>query len=193
MPRLLLASSSRHRRAQLERLGLPFRWTAPGIDERALPDETPDALVRRLSEAKARAVAAPGQVVVAGDQVAVDGERVIGKPGHRAAAIDQLAASAGRTLRFLSGCAVLDGGSGRLEVAVVPTEVSFRALSRAEIEAYVDAEQPWDCAGSFKAEGLGIVLFERIVSTDPSALTGLPLIALAGMLRRAGLDPLAVT
>lgn len=190
---LLLASSSPHRRAQLERLGLAFEWMAPGVDETPRPGEAPEALVRRLSAAKARAArpAEPATVVVAGDQLAVDGERLVGKPGDRAAAVEQLAASAGRTLRFLSGCAVLDVATGQLAVEVVPTDVTFRPLTRREIEAYVDADTPFDCAGSFRSEGLGIVLFERIVSADPSALTGLPLIALARMLREAGLDPLS--
>ena len=195
MPRfvpLVLASSSPYRRAQLERLGLPFRWQAPAIDERARNGEKPRDLVRRLSLDKARAVGTGLDcgVVIGGDQVAICNGRVVGKPGAREPAIAQLEAAAGTSVRFLSGVCVLDAASGRAQCEVVPTDVVFRTLTRDEIETYVDREQPYDCAGSFKAESLGIVLFERIVSDDPTALTGLPLIALARLLATFGIDVL---
>ncbi len=189
---LLLASSSAHRRALLDRLGLRYRTRVPAIDESPLPNETPLALVRRLSQAKAAAVApqAAGALVIGSDQVAVNGSHVLGKPGGHAAAVRQLGACSGRTVAFHTGLCVLDAASGSAALEVVTTEVVFRRLTRERIEAYLELERPYDCAGSFKAEGLGIVLFERISSPDPSALTGLPLIALVSLLGRHGVDVL---
>lgn len=189
-PELLLASGSSYRRQLLERLGLPFRQVAPETDERMLPDESPAEAARRLARTKAEAVRAlnPGAVVVGSDQVAVRGEEVLGKPGDAARAIRQLTLSAGRQVEFLTAVCVLAPDADPEEHIDI-TRVVFRPLSEAEIRAYVERESPLDCAGSFKSEGLGIALFERIDSQDPTGLVGLPLIWLAGALRRAGLHP----
>jgi septum formation protein len=190
--RLVLASTSRYRRELLERLRLPFDVARPDTDETPLAGEAPAALAARLAEAKAAAVArlAPGAWVLGSDQVAELDGAPLGKPGGREAAIAQLAAMSGRTIAFHTGvCLVRDGPAGNgaapLSAADV-TRVRFRRLERAEIARYVDAEQPFDCAGSFKSEGLGIALFDGIESDDPTALVGLPLIATARLLRQAG-------
>jgi septum formation protein len=190
--RLVLASTSRYRRELLERLRLPFDVARPDTDETPLAGEAPAALAARLAEAKAAAVArlAPGAWVLGSDQVAELDGAPLGKPGGREAAIAQLAAMSGRTIAFHTGvCLVRDGPAGNgaapLSAADI-TRVRFRRLERAEIARYVDAEQPFDCAGSFKSEGLGIALFDGIESSDPTALVGLPLIATARLLRQAG-------
>ncbi len=185
--RLVLASTSRYRRELLERLRLPFDVARPEADETPLPGEAPAALAARLAEAKAAAVATldPGAWVIGSDQVAELDGAPLGKPGGREAAIAQLAAMSGRTVAFHTGVCVVRAGAAPLAAADV-TRVRFRRLERAEIERYVDAEQPFDCAGSFKSEGYGIVLFEAIASEDPTALVGLPLIATARLLRQAG-------
>lgn len=183
---LLLASTSRYRRELLERLRLPFHVARPDVDETTGPDEAPAALAARLASLKAAAIAAhhPEAWVIGADQVAeVDGQ-AIGKPGNREAAIAQLTAMSGRAIRFHTALCLLRD-QNRHEASDVTT-VRFRALSAEEIERYVDAEQPFDCAGSFKSEGLGITLFEAIDSQDPTALIGLPLIALSRLLREAG-------
>ncbi len=188
MPRLVLASTSRYRRELLERLRLPFEVARPETDETALPGESPLALSIRLAEAKARAVAAQqaGDAWALGsDQVAEVEGLALGKPGGRAAAIAQLRAMSGRVVRFHTALC-LAHADGRSVAGLDLTEVHVRTLSDGEIERYVDAEQPFDCAGSFKSEGLGIVLFERIDNRDPTALIGLPLIATCGLLRQAG-------
>ncbi|GAB1407962.1 Maf family protein [Thermomonas brevis] len=189
MSRLLLASTSRYRRLMLERLRQPFETVSPGVDEAALPGEPPDALAVRLGRAKAQAVAArdAGAWVIGSDQVAeVDG-LVLGKPGGRAAAIAQLQAMRGKRVRFHTSVA-LAHADGRLFEALDLTEVAMRALDDGEIARYVDLELPFDCAGSFKSEGYGIVLFEAVRSDDPTALVGLPLIATARLLRQAGFE-----
>lgn len=192
--RLLLASTSRYRRDLLARLGLPFECLAPGVDETPAPGESPEVLALRLARAKAAAVAttlkAPALVIGSDQCLALDG-RILGKPGTIEAACAQLAASSGRKVRFLTAVAVRRTPDGREETHVDSTEVTFRSLDPDTIRRYVTREQPLDCAGSFKSEGLGIVLFERISSEDPTALIGLPLIATARMLRELGLDPLA--
>lgn len=188
MPRLALASTSRYRRELLERLRLPFDVARPEVDETALPGETPLALAVRLAEAKARAVAAAldgGGWALGSDQVADLAGRALGKPGGRDAAIAQLRAMSGATVQFHTALC-LAHADGRAMAAIDLTEVRFRTLADAEIERYVDAEQPFDCAGSFKSEGLGIALFEAIDNRDPSALIGLPLIATCALLRQAG-------
>jgi septum formation protein len=190
--RLVLASTSRYRRALLERLGLAFEVAAPGTDEAARAGETPAATALRLAEAKARAVAGayPDALIIGSDQVAdCDGEPV-GKPGDHAAATAQLARLSGRTVVFHTGLAVLDAATGRCRTALVDVRSTFRSLTRAEIEAYLRREQPYDCAGAVKSEALGIALFEAIESDDPTALVGLPLIRLTTMLREAGLPVL---
>ena len=188
MPRLILASTSRYRRELLERLRLPFDVARPDVDETALPGESPRDLAIRLAEAKARAVArqhASDSWALGSDQVAdVDGHALV-KPGGREAAIAQLQAMSGRVVRFHTALC-LAHADGRNFAGLDLTEVHFRALADAEIERYVDAEQSFDCAGSFKSEGLGITLFERIDNRDPTALIGLPMIAACDLLRKAG-------
>lgn len=184
---LLLASTSRYRRELLERLRLPFHVARPEVDETVLDGESPLALAQRLAHAKAAAVAKqhPEAWVIGSDQVAeLDGE-AIGKPGHRDGALAQLGVMSGREVRFHTALCLMRQADGRHE-AVDLTRVRFRSLAPTEIERYVDLEQPFDCAGSFKSEGLGITLFEAIESRDPTALIGLPLIALSGLLREAG-------
>ncbi|ATQ76331.1 septum formation protein Maf [Massilia violaceinigra] len=187
-PRLILASSSAYRRELLERLRLPFDVLVPDIDETPLPGELPEATALRLARAKAEAVAAraPGSVVIGSDQVAtLDGEQ-IGKPGNHANALAQLQTMRGRRVVFHTALCLWDGRTGTAQVENVQTFVTVRDLPDAELDAYLRIEQPYDCAGSAKNEALGIAILERIDSTDPTALTGLPLIALTGMLRQAG-------
>jgi len=190
-PRLILASTSRYRRELLERLRLPFVALPPEVDETPLEGEDPAQLALRLSEAKARAVAArhPGCVVIGSDQVATLDGQPLGKPGDHERAREQLRRLSGRTIAFNSGLAVTDGQ--RVERTNVVTLCRFRALSDAAIEAYLRADRPYDTAGSAKAESLGIALMESVASDDPTAIVGLPLIALTGMLARFGVDPLA--
>lgn len=187
MPRLILASTSAYRRELLARLRLPFDTARPDTDEAALPGESPPALAQRLAVAKAAAVAGvqTDAWIIGSDQVAELDGRPIGKSGNREAAIAQLRAMSGRSVAFHTGVC-LHHGNGRQLQALDTTQVRFRALDDAEIARYVDAEQPFDCAGSFKCEGLGISLFEAIESHDPTALVGLPLIATARLLRDAG-------
>lgn len=191
--RLVLGSTSRYRRGLLERLGLAFEVAAPEVDEAVQPGETPAATALRLSEAKARAVAARYEdaLVIGSDQVADCDGRAVSKPGDRERAFAELRALSGRTVVFHTGVALVDAASGRCQKELVDVVSTFRRLSDAEIARYLDREAPYDCAGGVKSEALGIVLFERIASDDPSALVGLPLIALARMLRAEGLDPLA--
>lgn len=190
---LVLASSSPWRRELLSRLGLPFDTVSPGVDERPGEDEAPGELVARLARGKARAVAGlrPRALIVGSDQVAVLDGRIMGKPGGHDANVAQLRRAGGRQVRFLTGVALLNSASGAMQSDVVEYRVRFRPLDEARAEAYVRAEKPWDCAGGFRAEGLGVVLFERMEGDDPTALIGLPLIALVSMLRREGVDPLA--
>jgi septum formation protein len=188
-PRLILASTSAYRRALLERLGVRFECVRPDADESALPGEPPADLARRLARLKADSVAAgrADAVVVGSDQVAVLGAQVLGKPGSVERCIEQLAQSSGREVAFLTAVHVVDARTARTESHIDRTVVKFRILERPEIERYVAADNPLDCAGGFKAESLGIALFERIESEDPTGLTGLPLIWLCGALRRAGI------
>ncbi len=186
--RLVLASTSRYRRELLARLGLPFDALAPGVDEAALAGEAPIRLAARLASAKAAAVARgqpEGGWVLGSDQVAELDGRPLGKPGHRAAAIDQLRSMSGQRVRFHTAVSLQASDGTRLQ-ALDTTTVVLRCLQDDEIGRYLDAEQPWDCAGSFKVEGLGISLFESVESRDPTALVGLPLIATAALLRQAG-------
>jgi septum formation protein len=186
--RLILASSSRYRRELLERLRVPFEVVVPGSDETPLSGETPAQTALRLAETKARDVArnAPDALVIGSDQVAtIDGQQ-LGKPGNHAAALRQLQTMRGRTVEFHSALCLFDGLTGIARSVDVVTQVRFRDLPDAELQAYLHAEQPYDVAGSAKSEALGIVLLEAIRSDDPTALVGLPLIALTGMLRDAG-------
>jgi septum formation protein len=182
---LVLASTSRYRRELLERLKLPFQTVTPGIEETPLSGESPAATAERLALAKARSVRAefPNSLIIGSDQVAFcEGER-LDKPGDHAGALRQLRHSRGKTVSFLTAIALFNSASGRAQTRLVPTEVRFRNISDHEIGRYLRAEPAYDCAGSAKAEGLGIALVEYIHSSDPTALIGLPLIALSEMLR----------
>ena len=185
---LVLASTSPYRAEQLARLGLAFTPVNPATDETPQPLETAAELVERLSIAKARSVANahPGALIIGSDQVAERDGTVLGKPGTRDAAIDQLTRSSGRSVAFHTGVCVLDAASGEFQVDRVLTLVRFRSLSDVQIQQYLDRESALDCAGSFKSEGLGISLFQSVYSDDPSALMGIPLISLVTLLEAAG-------
>jgi septum formation protein len=189
---LVLASTSVHRRELLARLGVPFRQQSPRVDETPWPAEAPAALAARLAKAKARAVADenPNALVIGSDQVADCGGSILGKPGDGERAHRQLRASSGRRVVFHTAVCLLDTRAtpARELHAIDTTAVVFRHLGDAEIERYLRRETPFDCAGSFKSEGLGIALFERIETEDPTALIGLPLIPLCRMLRAAGIE-----
>ncbi len=186
---LILASGSRYKRQLLERLRVSFHVYPADSDESSLPGETPHDLVVRLARLKAKTVAArfPDALVVAADQVAVRRGRIVGKPGTAERNIEQLRDASGEPVTFLTAVCLLRESDQRLEQHVDTTTVRFRQLTHVEIARYVELEQPFDCAGGFKSEGLGISLFERIESRDPTALIGLPLIWLSGAIRRAGL------
>ena len=186
---LVLASTSAYRRALLARLRLPFETASPQVDETPLRDEAPVATAERLALDKAQSLHArfPRALVIGSDQVAFCEEQRLDKPGHRAGALAQLRYASGKSVSFITAVALFNAGTGRIQRQAVATEVRFRKLSDAEIQRYIDAEPAFDCAGSAKAEGLGIALIESIQSPDPTALIGLPLIALAGMLRNEGL------
>jgi septum formation protein len=192
--RLILGSSSKYRRELLTRLHLPFEVIAPDIDEAPLSGEAPEATALRLAQAKAEAIASqvPGSLVIGSDQVATLDGHQIGKPGSHEKALQQLQIMRGRKVVFHTALCLWDSRQARCEDALqvenVQTFVTFRNLSDRELDAYLRIEQPYDCAGSAKNEGLGITLIEKIESTDPTALTGLPLIALTTMLRRAGVS-----
>jgi len=186
---LVLASSSAYRRALVERLVPNCLYRAPNVDESALPGEPLPSLCRRLAEQKARALADnwPQALIIGSDQSAAVAGTQLHKPGNFATAHRQLRALSGREVTFYTAVAVLDTGSGALLQHLDATRVQVRTLSDGEIVRYLQREQPYDCAGSFKVEGLGISLFAKVVSDDPTALIGLPLIALAAMLRQCGL------
>jgi MAF protein len=189
---LILASTSVYRRQLLERLRLPFNVIAPDVDETALPHEAPAPLARRLALAKAQAVAArhPESVVIGSDQVADLDGRALGKPGTHARAVAQLQRMRGQTVVFQTAVAVVCLATGFAQTELAPVKVRFRDLSDAQIEAYLLAEKPYDCAGSAKSEGLGIALLARIDNDDPTALVGLPLIRTCHLLEAAGLKVL---
>jgi len=189
---LVLASTSPYRRELLGRLGLPFEVADPATDESALPDETPETLALRLSEAKARAVASTysDALIIGSDQVAVMEGVVYGKPGTHERAVAQLRALSGKTVNFYTGLCLFDSRSGSAQIRGIPTLVSFRNLEEDEIENYLRREQPYNCAGAAKSEGLGIALLNSMHGDDPNALIGLPLIALCDMLRKAGVKVL---
>jgi len=191
-PNIILASTSPYRRELLARLGLPFEIAHPHTDESALPNEVPEALALRLSEAKARAVAKqfPNSLIIGSDQVAVMDGQVFGKPGTHARAVEQLRLLRRKTVNFFTGLCLLNSTTGHAQVEGVPTLVTFRDLSDHEIENYLRREQPYQCAGTAKVESLGIALLDRCQSDDPTALIGLPLIALYTMLRAEGVEVL---
>jgi septum formation protein len=191
--RLILASTSPYRRELLARLRLAFAVVSPGVDEARHPGEAPDALALRLAVAKARAVAGrfPDASVIGADQVAVLGDRMLAKPVTHANAVAQLRAMRGRRVSFLTAVAVVRGADGETRARLVPCDVEFRQFSDDAIERYLRAEQPYDCAGAAKIEGLGIALVQRLVTEDPTALIGLPLIATVELLGELGCDVLA--
>lgn len=194
LPRLILASSSRYRHELLSRLQLPFEVLVPDIDETPIANETPTMTALRLARAKAQAIAtlAPDALVIGSDQVATLDDLQIGKPGNFENALLQLQKMRGRRVIFHTALCLWDGRQNtpenQVQVEDIQTSVTFRNLPDEELSAYLHIEQPYDCAGSAKNEGLGITIIEKIESTDPTALTGLPLIALTTMLRRAGVS-----
>ena len=186
---LTLASTSRYRKALLEKLGLPFDCAAPDVDERPLAEESAQALVTRLARAKAQAIADGRDhgLIIGSDQVCVCDGRILGKPGTIDNAVAQLMAAQGRSVTFYTGLCVLDAATGQAHQLVEPFTVHFRNLDESAIRRYVEAELPLDCAGSFKCEGMGIVLFKGLEGRDPNALIGLPLIGLIELLDRHGI------
>lgn len=191
-PKIILGSTSPFRRELLQRLQLDFDTAAPDVDESAHDGESAEQLVIRLAEAKARAVGAahPGALIIGSDQVAVCDGNILGKPGDFERAVAQLQQTSGKAVCFLTGLCLLDTRDNSAQLAVEPFTVHFRKLSDAQIAAYLKREQPYNCAGSFKSEGLGITLFERLEGDDPNTLIGLPLIRLVDMLMQAGIDVL---
>ena len=183
--KIVLASTSPFRRELLSRLGFPFQIANPAIDETPLANEMPEMTALRLSEAKARAVAEqhPGSLIIGSDQIATLDGKIYGKPGTHANAVKQLQAMRGRTVNFYTGLCLLNTSSGKAHLRGVPTLVSFRNLTDDEIENYLHKEQPYNCAGSAKSEGLGIAIISKIGGDDPNALIGLPMIALCDLLR----------
>ncbi|PHR63940.1 MAG: septum formation inhibitor Maf [Idiomarina sp.] len=192
MASIVLASTSPFRRELLKKVVKNFAVAAPLVDETPQQQEAPEHLVERLAIAKAKALAAdyPAHVLIGSDQVAVVDGKILGKPGTSENAVKQLQMMRGKTVTFLTGLAVYDSAEQRLQSAVEPFHVTFRDISDAEIAAYVQREQPLNCAGSFKSEALGISLFSRLHGDDPNTLVGLPLIRLLAMLREWGINPL---
>jgi septum formation protein len=190
MKTLILASTSRYRRTLLGRLGLPFRAEPPEVDETQRPGEQPQVLAARLAHDKACSVTAAHAVVIGSDQAASLDGRQLRKPGAHAAALEQLMACQGRVVTFHTAVTVRDADTGRLWQTIDETRVKFKSHAEAALDRYLRREQPYDCAGGFKVEGLGIALFESVDSHDPTGLMGLPLIWLAETLRLAGLDAL---
>jgi MAF protein len=189
-PTVVLGSTSPFRKELLSRLGIPFSTASPNVDETALEGETPQDLVTRLSLAKAQAVAGdhPESLIIGSDQVACNDGKILGKPGNRENALQQLSEASGKRISFYTGLCLLNAESGRSHVICEPFHVHFRTLEPSQIERYLDAEQPYNCAGSFKSEGLGIALFEKMEGDDPNSLIGLPLIRLISMLKEEGIE-----
>ena len=185
---LILASTSPYRKSLLQRLDIPFSCRSPEIDESALPDESPEQQVLRLAHAKAARVGEqePDALIIGSDQLAVLNDRILGKPGNQDNARRQLQEMSGRSVQFLTAVCLLNTASGKKQLSCVQDSVYFRPLSAQQIERYLDREQPYQCAGSFKSEALGITLIKKIASSDPTALIGLPLITLTGMLQNEG-------
>ena len=184
---VVLASTSPYRKELLQRTGIDFKTIAPDVDESSLPGETPENLVKRLAEAKARVIGKTCQALIIGsDQVAASGDEILGKPGTHENAVAQLRKLSGKLVTFQTGLCLLNSTSNEMQVDNIPFRVQFRKLDEQQIERYLRADQPYNCAGSFKSEGLGITLFERMDGDDPTALIGLPLIRLTSMLMQAG-------
>ena len=192
-PLIVLASTSRYRRQLLERLRLPFETHAPQVDEARLPGETPRETALRLARAKAENVAVrfSGAIVIGSDQTVDLNGQTLGKPLTHDAALAQLQSLQGRTVVFYTALAVAGPVTSRVQLDCVPTTVTFRKLSSVQLEAYLRADEPYDCAGAAKIESLGVALVETVLSDDPTALIGLPLIRLTSMLASAGTDVLA--
>jgi septum formation protein len=190
MAQIILASTSPYRRELLSRLRVPFTTRSPGVREDAIEGEPPEAMAARLALAKARSIAIDDAIVIGSDQVASLDGQLLRKPGTAEVAMSQLRAAQGRTVLFHTAVAVVATGSGVALQHVDRTAVRFRTLHEAALEQYIRLENPLDCAGSFKSEGLGIALFDGISTVDPTALIGLPLIFVADALRRLGVDPL---
>lgn len=194
MPNLVLASTSPYRRMLLEKLGIPFECAAPEVDETPQPGESPRHLVMRLAKEKAQSLAVryPAHLIIGSDQVCVlDGE-ITGKPHTEENACQQLLRARGTIVTFYTGLALYNSATGHLQTECEPFDVHFRHLSEQEIVDYVRRERPLNCAGSFKSEGLGIALFDKLDGRDPNTLVGLPLIALCQMLRREECNPLTM-
>lgn len=191
-PKILLASSSTYRRQLLQKLGLAFDWANPGIDENHQPGESPAQLVHRLAEAKAHHLAStyPNHLIIGSDQVATFDNCILGKPHTHTNAVAQLRSFRQREVTFLTGLCLFNPTTNRTQTSVESYKVRFRNLSDEQIENYLQHEKPYDCAGSFKSEGLGICLFEQLAGDDPNTLIGLPLIALTRMLAAEAVDPL---
>ncbi|MGD8557860.1 MAG: nucleoside triphosphate pyrophosphatase [Chromatiales bacterium] len=189
---LVLASTSAYRQELLARLGLPFETASPEIDETRHKDEEPEALVQRLSLEKAKAVASkyPDALIIGSDQVATLDDTILGKPGTHERAMEQLKAASGQSVIFLTGLSLYDSATGRSHTVCEPFRVDFRDLTEEEIDDYLRREEPYDCAGSFKSEGLGIALFSLMDGEDPNSLIGLPLIQLVSMLQENGIHVL---
>lgn len=190
---LLLASSSPYRREILQKLHIPFECHSPDIDESRLENESPTQLVERLALEKAQAVSEiyPNTLIIGSDQVAVLDNTIMTKPHTHENAIQQLRASSGNTVTFLTSLCLLNSQTGKHQLATIPYSVDFLELSDSQIENYLLKEEPYRCAGSFKSEGLGITLFKRFEGDDPNSLIGLPLISLTAMLRNEGVEPLS--
>lgn len=187
---LVLASTSPFRKELLGRFGVPFETASPHSNETPLPGEAPDDLVARLAEAKARAVSNqyPEALIIGSDQVAVLDGKILGKPGSHEVAVAQLRQASGNCVTFKTGLCLLNSKTDHAQTDVISYQVVFRTLAEQEIEHYLRREQPYNCAGSFKSEGLGVVLFERMEGSDPTSLIGLPLIRLVSMLAREGVS-----
>lgn len=192
MPPILLASSSSYRRQLLQKLGLAFSWAAPDIDETALPGEAAETLVKRLALSKAQALAPlnSGHLIIGSDQVASFEGKILGKPQGFDRAFAQLTSFSGKSVDFLTGLCLYNSASNQHQLSLESYRVRFKTLSPEQITRYLEREQPYDCAGSFKSEGLGICLFDSLEGEDPNTLVGLPLIALTRMLINEGVDPL---
>lgn len=192
MQQLILGSSSPFRAEILSKLGLPFIQVSPDIDESSLNGEQPEQLVQRLSEQKAYKIAEshPNALIIGSDQVAVLDGKVLGKPGNYENAMKQLMAASGKTVIFLTGLALFNSQTKNIQSVVEIFEVEFKALSTSQIAFYLRQEQPYQCAGSFKSEGLGISLFAKLNGNDPNSLIGLPLIRLISLLKAEGIDVL---
>ena len=190
--KLVLGSTSPFRKALLDKLKLPFETDKPKVDETPLADESAPALVERLAVEKAKAVAQnwPNTLVIGSDQVALFDGKILGKPHTHDKAVEQLSAFSGNKVIFLTGLAVINSETGETHSLIEPFEVHFKKLSFEEIDAYLKAEQPYNCAGSFKSEALGICLFEKLVGDDPNTLIGLPLIRLVELLNKFGFSVL---